>query len=59
MDDWKDIQGISARFDGQMAGRQVLLLIDDFSALYAGLNLFYEEYPQRFEQYQGCLSTTS
>ena len=33
-------------FDGQMAGRQVLLLIDGFSAHHAGLNLFHEEYPQ-------------
>ena len=32
-------------FDGQMAGRQVLLLIDGFSAHHAGLNLFHEEYP--------------
>ena len=33
-------------FDGKMAGRQVILLIDGFSTHHAGLNLFQEEFPQ-------------
>lgn len=33
-------------FDGKMAGRQVILLIDGFLAHNAGLNLFQEEFPQ-------------
>lgn len=33
-------------FDGQIAGRQVLSLIDGFSTRHAGLNLFHEEHPQ-------------
>lgn len=33
-------------FDGQMAGRQVILLIDGFSAHHAGLNLLYGESPR-------------
>ena len=33
-------------FDGKMAGRSVILLIDGFSAHHAGLNLLHEEFPQ-------------
>ena len=33
-------------FDGKMVGRQVILLIDGFSAHHAGLNLLQEEFPQ-------------
>ena len=33
-------------FDGKMAGRQVILLIDGFLAHHAGLNLFQEEFPR-------------
>lgn len=44
----KTIQGVQYLlwFDGQIAGRQVILLIDGFSAHHAGLNLLYEEPPR-------------
>ena len=32
-------------FDGKMAGRSMILLIDGFSAYHAGLNLLQEEFP--------------
>ena len=38
-------------FDGKMAGRSVILLIDGFSAHHVGLNLLQEEFPQ-------CLTNT-
>lgn len=33
-------------FNRKMAGRQVIFLIDEFSAYHAGLNLLQEEFPQ-------------
>ena len=33
-------------FDGKIAGRNVILLIDGFLAHHAGLNLLQEEFPQ-------------
>ena len=33
-------------FDGKMASRSVILLIDGFSAYHAGLNLLQEKFPQ-------------
>lgn len=46
MDDWQDFKEYILCFDGKMAGGQVILLIDGFSAHHAGLNLLQEESPQ-------------
>lgn len=46
IDDRKNFQKNLLWFDGQMAKRQVLLFIDDFSTHHAGLNWFHEEYLQ-------------
>ena len=33
-------------FDGKMAGRNMILLINKFSAHHTGFNLLHEEFPQ-------------